>query len=220
MNTKTIIVASVAAAGVAVSAQSCMAIATSSVGVAIIKQVLLGGVTKGLGIFKNKDSFLQNQLIEMALPSELKSINNILAKISPSLVEKEKQYIAQAAAYTVNIAEPILVEAINGLTSDDIARVGQGTTATQILKEKTATKLIAAISPKVDEKLNEYGIVKTLNTALSGNNFLGSLLGNSNNPATTGISKLASEQMVNGLFYIIKNYEEENAQKLNNIFNK
>lgn len=220
MNTKTIIVASVAAAGVAVSAQSCMAIATSSVGVAIIKQVLLGGVTKGLGIFKNKDSFLQNQLIEMALPSELKSINNILAKISPSLVEKEKQYIAQAAAYTVNIAEPILVEAINGLTSDDIARVGQGTTATQILKEKTATKLIAAISPKVDEKLNEYGIVKTLNTALSGNNFLGSLLENSNNPATTGISKLASEQMVNGLFYIIKNYEEENAQKLNNIFNK
>ena len=219
MNFKTAIVASVAAAGVAVSAQSCMAIATSSVGVAIIKQVLLGGVTKGLGIFKNKDSFLQNQLIEMALPSELKSINNILAKISPSLVEKEKQYIAQAAAYTVNIAEPILVEAINGLTANDIARVGEGISATQILKEKTASQLVAAITPKVDEKLNEYGLVKTLNTALSGN-LIGSLLGNSNKTATTGISKLASEQMVNGLFYIIKNYEEENAQKLNNIFKK
>jgi hypothetical protein len=30
---------------------------------------------------------------------------------------------------------------------------------------------MSAIAPKVDAKLNEYGIVKTINTALKGNSF-------------------------------------------------
>ena len=38
------------------STQSCVAVATT-VGLPIIKKILIGGITKGLGIFKNKESF-------------------------------------------------------------------------------------------------------------------------------------------------------------------
>ncbi len=218
MKTKTIIVATVSAVSIGFAANSCVALATSAVGVAVIKKVLLGGITKGLGIFKNKDAFLQNNLIEQALPQQLKDINNILGKVAPNLVAKEKDYIAQAAAYTVNISEPILVNAVNSLTTDDITRIANGSsgTATQILKEKTATQLVTAITPKVDEKLNEFGVVKSINTALQGNNILGSILGSGQNGSTltTNLSKLASEQMVNGLFYIVEDYEKQNSQEL------
>ena len=136
-------------------------------------------------------------------------------------MQKEKQYIADTAYFTANISEPILNNAVNSLTADDVTKIAQGGSgmATQILKEKTQSQLIAAITPKVDAKLNEFGFVNTLNNALKGSSILGSLFGNqSQNLASNGISQLASEQIVNGLFNIIGNYEEQNANKINQAF--
>lgn len=219
MNSKTILVAAATALTIGFTAQSCVALATSTIGVAIIKRVLLGGISKGLATFKDKDAFLQNNLIDKALPAQLRDVNNMLEKIAPNLVAKERSYIAQAAAHTVTISEPILVNAVNGLTSDDVARIANGGSgmATQVLKEKTSAQLVAAITPKVDEKLNEFGIVKTINTALSGSNILGSLLGNNGSntlSSSGGLSKLAAEQMVNGLFNIVEDYEKQNSAEL------
>jgi hypothetical protein len=221
MNKNTIFVATMAVVSLGTTTQSCVALATSSVGLSILKQILLGGITKGLNIFSNKDSFLANQLIDAAMPQQLKDVNNTLQKLGLSnLVAKEKDYIAQAAQFTVDTSRPILVNAVNNLTAEDAARIVQGGTgaATQILRERTSQKLMAAIAPKVESKLNEFGIVKTLNTALGSSNILGSLLGgqNSTTSVTGGISKFASEQMVNGLFSIIQNHEEQNKTTLLN----
>lgn len=180
---------------------------------------MLGGITKGLGIFGNKQAFLENNLIDQALPKQLRDLNGVLEKIAPNLVAKERDYIAQAAVYTVDISKPILTNAVNSLTAEDAARIAQGGkgAATQILKEKTAEQLMLAIQPKVDEKLNQFGIVSSINSALQGSNILGQIFGNGNSSnlsATGGLSRLASEQMVNGLFNIIQNHEEQNAVSL------
>lgn len=210
-----------AVATIGTTAQSCVALATSTVGIAVLKQVLLGGINKGLNIFSNKDSFLANQLIDAALPKQLRDINSTLQKVGlNNLVVKEKEYIAQAAAFTVDTSRPILINAVNSLTAEDAARIVQGGSgvATQILREKTSTQLMAAIAPKVDAKLNEFGLVQSLNSALSGTNLLGSILGNQNtaNIATNGISKFAAQQMVDGLFNIIENHEQQNANTIMN----
>lgn len=227
MKIKTILISSVAIAATVGTAQSCMAIATSSFGLNIIKKILLGGITKSLGIFKNKQAFLENDLIDQAMPSQLRSINNILSQIAPGLVAKEKDYIAQAAAYTVNISEPILINAVNSLTADDVTRIANGApgTATQVLKEKSASQIAAAIMPKVDEKLNQFGIVSSINTALQGSNLLGSIFGNNhqgaaNVSATGGLSRYASEQMVDGLFNLIENYERQNSAEIKSALGK
>lgn len=221
MTKKFVLIAAVSTVSIATVTQSCVAIASSSVGLAILKRVLLGGITKGLNIFSDKESFLSNGLIDQALPSQLKQVNSTLVSLGlKNLVDKEKDYIAQAAYYTVNISRPILTNAVNNLTSEDAVRIAQGGTgiATQILREKTESQLVAAIVPKVDEKLNEFGILKSINTALSGSNLLGSLLGqnSSNNLASGGLSKLASEQLVNGLFNIIQKHEQDNTDVLKN----
>lgn len=201
--------------------QSCTTLATSDMGLSIIKRMLHNGIDKGAGIYGNKEAFLQSNLVDKALPKELRDINSMLEKVAPSLVAKEKDYIAQAAVYTVNISKPILQGAVNSLNAQDVTRIIQGTTATQVLKEKTSQQLIAAIAPKVDEKLNEYGIVKTINTALSGSNFLGNLLGGNKNTINSGgLSQLASEQLVNGLFNIIEDYEHQNSKSLLGPFGK
>ncbi|OWR14376.1 DUF4197 family protein [Chryseobacterium sp. VAUSW3] len=224
MRRNTILVATMAVATLGTTTQSCLALATSSVGLAVLKQILLGGITKGLNIFSDKDSFMANQLIDAALPQQLKDLNSTLQKLGlNSLVQKEKQYIAQAAAFTVDVSRPILVNAVNSLTAEDAARIVQGGSgaATQILKERTSAQLMAAIAPKVDAKLNEFGLVSSLNSALQGSNILGNILGgqNSTNSLTGGISRFASQQMVNGLFNIIENHEQQNATTIMNSLN-
>ncbi|MBD8018387.1 MULTISPECIES: DUF4197 family protein [Kaistella] len=221
MNRNTILVATMAVATLGTTTQSCLALATSSVGLAVLKQILLGGITKGLNIFSDKDSFLANQLIDAALPQQLKDLNSTLQKLGlNSLVQKEKEYIARAAAFTVETSKPILVNAVNSLTADDAARIIQGGSgaATQILRERTSEQLMAAIAPKVDAKLNEFGLVSSLNSALSGTNLLGGLFGNQNSTSsvTGGLSRFASQQMVNGLFNIIENHEKQNQTAILN----
>ena len=203
-----------ATATIITTTQSCVAVATT-VGLSLIKKILIGGITKGLGIFKDKDSFLANGLIDKALPDQLKSINSTLEKIGLSnLVSKEKSYIADAAAFIAPIAEPILVNTVQNMTSEDAQRIANGGkgAATAYLREKASSQLMAAIAPKVDAKLNEYGIVKTINTALKGNSLLGALTGNQTTTASSSLSSLASEQLVNGLFNIIENYEKTSPE--------
>ena len=224
MKRNTILVATMAVATLGTTTQSCLALATSSVGLAVLKQILLGGITKGLNIFSDKDSFMANQLIDAALPQQLRDLNSTLQKLGlNSLVQKEKQYIAQAAAFTVDVSRPILVNAVNSLTAEDAARIvhGGSGTATQILKGKTSQQLMAAIAPKVDAKLNEFGLVSSLNSALQGSNILGNILGgqDSTNSLTGGISRFASQQMVNGLFNIIESHEQQNATTIMNSLN-
>lgn len=197
--------------------QSCTTLATSDLGLSIIKRLLLNGIDKGVNVYSNRDAFLQNNMVDKALPKQLRDINSMLEKIAPSLVAKERAYIADAAVYTVNISKPILVNAVNSLNANDVTRIIQGEkgTATLILKEKTSQQLIAAITPKVEEQLNQYGIVKSINTALSGSNLLGSLLGGNKTPVNSGgLSQLASEQLVNGIFNIIEDYEIQNSKSL------
>ena len=80
MRKNTILVAAMAITTIGTTAQSCVALATSSVGLAVLKQILLGGITKGLNIFSDKDSFMANQLIDAALPQQLREINSTLEK--------------------------------------------------------------------------------------------------------------------------------------------
>ncbi|AYO57478.1 hypothetical protein CO230_04680 [Chryseobacterium sp. 6424] len=224
MKKHTILVATMAVATLGTTTQSCLAIATSSVGLAVLKQILLGGITKGLNIFSDKNSFLSNQLIDAALPQQLRDLNNTLERIGlSSLVQKEREYIARAAAFTVETSRPILVNAVNSLTAEDAARIVQGGSgaATQILRERTSEQLIAAIAPKVDAKLNEFGLISSINSALAGTNVLGGLFGsqNSSSTLTSGLSRLASQQMVNGLFNIIESHEQQNSATIMNSLN-
>lgn len=194
--------------------QSCTTLATTDVGMSVIKGLLIRGINNATAIYSDKEAFMSNDKLNDALPSELVKINSILNQISPSLVKKQKEYIAEAAAYTVRTSSPILKNAVNNLTKADVVRITQGEkgTLTQVLKEKSYHEVVSAIMPKVDEKLNEFGLVNKLNSVMRGNQLLGNLFGNNNSPATDKISELASQQIADGLFILIEEYEKNNKK--------
>lgn len=199
------------------STQSCMALATTDIGMAIVKRILLRGIDRAANTYSNKQAFMQSDLVERALPKNLRDIYNTLQRVAPSLVTKQKENVASAAAYTVGVAKPILVNTVNNLTADDVRRIvqnGKGG-ATQVLMEKSSQQLVQAIAPRVEQELNKYGLAKTINTALSGSNILGGLLGgNRNEVSTSALSNLVSEQIVTGMYNIIRQTEEESSNEI------
>ena len=72
---------------------SCTSLATSDLGLSVIRNILLNGIDKGAQVYGNREAFLQNNLVDKALPKELRDINSTLEKIAPSLVKKEREYI-------------------------------------------------------------------------------------------------------------------------------
>ncbi|MDR3273442.1 MAG: DUF4197 domain-containing protein [Flavobacteriaceae bacterium] len=227
--TKTFLIAAFAA----VSVQSCdsqaggLSSGTAN-SLAVVQQILTASTNQGFSILGNTDSFLTNALIEAVIPEDLKKINTNLQNLGlSSLVEKEKQYIGQAAVSSVAIAKPIVTQAIQEITISDaigIATGGKGA-ATEYLKNKTQSKLIAAIQPQVESQLQANGITSLINNAAKGTNLLntiGSIFGKSQTTSTdlsSSISQYASEQIVNGLFEVSKDYEKKNtnANVLGNI---
>lgn len=196
------------------STQSCTAVASSRLGVAVIKRMLLSGINSASRTYSDKNAFMKNDLIIKALPNSLQSVFNTLEKVSPNTAQKGKEQIADAAAQTVNFSTPILRNAVNDLNSNDIQRIMQGSSATQILREKTQTQLFSALQPIVTNKLNENGATRLLGTAVQqGSNIIGNLFGqNQNAPQTqeNQLSNLVTQQMVNGIFLLIERYEKQN----------
>ncbi|KQR91467.1 hypothetical protein ASG01_13930 [Chryseobacterium sp. Leaf180] len=199
------------------SVQSCATLATTDLGMAIVKKMLLRGIDRATATYSSKDAFMRNDLIEKALPKNLREIYNTLQRVAPSLVARQKENIAEVAVSTVNISKPILQNAVNNLTKEDVRRIVQGGkgVATTILIEKSSQQLVQALAPRVEQELNKYGVTKTLNTALSGSNILGGLLGGTRNEVNSGgLSMLVSEQLVNGMYNIIRQTEEESGDEI------
>ena len=73
---------------------------------------------------------------------------------------------------------------------------------------------------QVQEKLNELGILKTLNTALKGNSLLGSLLGGSSGNKDFNFSQLAAQQITSGMFNILSDHEKSNEKTILGALNK
>lgn len=201
-----------------ISTQSCTAVVSSSIGVAIIKKILLGGIYSVGKIFNNKEAFLHNDLIIKALPAPLQSLYNALESLSPQTAKKTKEYIADIAADTVSLSTPILTNAVDQLNSYDVDRIinGGNGMATKVLREKSERELFNTLLPKVEAEINHYGIAQTINSLMQGLNGLGNLLGKQNNTQKFQLSHLATEQLVNGIYFLIEKYENEERKDLLN----
>lgn len=224
----------VLASTLVLSLQSCdtqtISVNNKGVGVNAIKQLLTSTTNKSFSILENSESFLTNSLIDAAMPSQLKQINSTLENLGfNSLVEKEKKYIADAASTSVTVAKPIIASAIQDITLTDaisIVKGGKGA-GVEYLKNKTQDKLIAAIQPKVEQQLNANGITSLIENATGNNskiqNTLNLIIGNKNTTSAqslkNSISKYASEQIVNGMFDIAKDYEVNQSNISSKIIN-
>jgi len=193
-----------------------------------VKGVLTNGTSKAFNIFSDSNAFMTNALIEAALPKEIKEINTKLESLGLShIVEKEKQYISQIANASITTARPIVKQAIEQMTlSDAVAIVSGGNgAATNYLRTTTETKLQTAISPLVHTQTEKLGVNTLLNNALGGQNgtlnaILGTVLGTGSNQNTTELLNDAiTQQLIEGLFNIVEDVENDTRANPSNLLN-
>ncbi len=194
----------------------CQTLATTQVGTAIVRQILLTGLDTGMTVLKYKNAFTKKYLIEAALPDELKYINAKLEKYNPELVQKEKELLAETAAEGAKIAHPILRNAIQNMQAQDLEMImnGKPGAGTEWLKQRTKTQLIAALTPQLQNKLNQNPAMHSLNSSLQGMSRLSSFFGNDQPKINKNmLGELASQLVVAGFYSYLKNYEIEERTK-------
>ncbi|MFV0530714.1 MAG: DUF4197 family protein [Flavobacteriales bacterium] len=206
-------------------------IGTGNVALSTIQNTLKGGLNNASSIFGDSQSFLTNALIEAAMPTELKNINNKLNDLGLSqIVDKEKAMIGKIAGASISTAKPIVENAINSMTLQDAINIvsgGKGA-ATKFLKDKSYTQVVNALSPVVNSQMSQLGVNNLLENALGGNNalnsILGSVLGGSQSTSLTqNLNNAVTQHLTDGLFNVIEDAENNTRNNptglLNSILN-
>lgn len=202
---------------------------TAGFGLQAVQFALNGGLNNVVSLFNDPKSFISNALIDAAMPKELKDINKSLTDVGlGSLVDKEKNMIAGVAKSTVSTAEPILKNAINNLTAQDVATIAMGGkgAATKILREKTEAQLVQALTPVVSKQVSQLGLNNVLNNALLGEKgkAITSILGAVAGVKTTGnvsqnIDTYVTQQLTDGIYKVIEDSEAKTRSNPTNILN-
>ncbi|WP_179016830.1 DUF4197 domain-containing protein [Winogradskyella forsetii] len=125
-----------------------------------LRQALDLGIDKQVTKLTAEDGFFRNELVKIALPDELKKVDETLRKIGlSSLADEGLKVLNRAAEDAVSEATPIFVNAVKGITFDDAKNIllGDDTAATSYLTSKTQTALYDKFKPVINNSFSKVG---------------------------------------------------------------
>lgn len=125
-----------------------------------LRQALDLGIDKQVSKLTAKDGFFKNELVKIALPKELKKVDQGLRDIGLSkLADEGLKVLNRAAEDAVKEATPIFVSAVKGITFDDAKNIllGNDDAATQYLSARTNAALYEKFHPVIENSFNKVG---------------------------------------------------------------
>ncbi len=125
-----------------------------------LKQALDKGIDLQVSKLTAKDGFFRNQLVKIALPTELQKVDSSLRKIGlGNLADEGLKLLNRAAEDAVGTATPIFVNAVKEMTFADAKNIllGNNNAATQYLNGKTNTALSKQFNPVIKSSLGKVG---------------------------------------------------------------
>jgi len=128
-----------------------------------LKQALSVGSETVVRTLQRQGAFADNPNLRIKLPSSLAKVDKALSKVGlGQWTEELEAKLNEAAEQAVPAAEPILLDAINNLTLDDVMSIYQGENdaATQYFKSQMSQPILAAMEPIVRSKLKDVGALK------------------------------------------------------------
>lgn len=143
-------------------------ISTADIGAAFKDALRIGSkqVVKRLGAV---DGFNKDAAVHIPLPSELKTVRRILAKLRMEhVVDKLEVKLNRAAEVATLEAKSLFLQAISEMTFDDVNRIYKGPedSATQYFKQKMSSSLREKMRPIVDASLSEVGAIKAMDSVM------------------------------------------------------
>ncbi|MEX2513881.1 MAG: DUF4197 domain-containing protein [Cyclobacteriaceae bacterium] len=166
-----------------------------------LKDALVKGISTGAELASKENGFLQNDLIRISLPEELRDIESTMRRFGlGSEVDRVLLTINRGAETTAMEAKPIFINAIKQLTIQDAFSIlrGDQDAATQYLRKTTSERLTELFKPKIQESLDKVGATKHYSDLVNAYNAL---------PTTQKINPdlnaYVTERAINGLFELI-----------------
>ena len=135
-----------------------------------LRQALDFGVKKQVSKLTQTDGFFRNQLVKIVLPTELQKVDKTLRSIGlSSLADEGLKVLNRAAESAVKEATPIFISAVKGISFADAKNIllGNTSSATNYLKQKTNTALYSKFSPVIANSLNKVGANKVWGNIIS-----------------------------------------------------
>ena len=140
-----------------------------------LKEALEVGITRVVDTLGRTDGFNADPAIHIPLPASLETVQSSLARVGMSGTLDELELgLNRAAEAATPKAKALFIDAIRGLTLDDVMTIYKGPddAATQYLRRQMAGPLAAQMQPVVAQSLSEVGAVRTYDQAMAQYNAL------------------------------------------------
>jgi hypothetical protein len=173
-----------------------------------LKEALDVGTRQAINSVSQKDGYLSNELIKIAMPTELQQASGLMRKFGLStLADEFEQSINHAAEAAAPQASNIIVGAIKEMSIEDANTILQGSdnAATQYFRDKTSAQLSELFRPSIENSLNQVGSTKYYNELTSQVAAI-PLIGDTIN---LDLPAYVTEQALNGLFTVIAQEEKK-----------
>ncbi len=128
-----------------------------------LQEALSNGVSHQVSKLVEKNGFYNNQLVRIALPKELKLVDDTLRSIGlSSLADEGIRALNNVAEDAVKTATPIFVKAIKEIQFNDAKNIllGGESAATTYLRNKTSQELYQQFSPVIQQSFSKVGADK------------------------------------------------------------
>ena len=128
-----------------------------------LRQALDKGIEKQVSKLTQKDGYLNNQLVKIMLPEELRKVDKGLRDIGLSkLADEGLKVLNRAAEDAVGTATPIFVNAVKNITFNDAKNIllGSDDAATTFLQNGTSSSLYTQFNPVIKNSFSKVGADK------------------------------------------------------------
>ncbi len=172
-----------------------------------LRQALDFGIDKQVSKLTQEDGFFRNELVRINLPPELQKVDKTLRDVGlSSLADEGLKVLNRAAEDAVKEATPIFVSAVKGITFTDARNIllGNNTSATTYLNQKTESHLYAKFNPVITNSLKKVGATEVWSNIIDKYNSLP--LTNKVNP---DLPDYVTNEALDGVFTMIALEEKD-----------
>lgn len=177
-----------------------------------LKQALQQGIQDQVSTLAAENGFFGNELVRIALPAELQSVERTLRNVGlGSLADEGLKLLNRAAEDAVSEAIPVFVNAIQNLTITDARNIllGDQVAATSYLRSQTTEELYQRFQPIIDNSFSKVGAAEVWSNVISQYNQIP--LTQNVNPDLTDY---VTQEALKGVFKMVEIEEIEIREKV------
>lgn len=135
-----------------------------------LKQALQQGIQGQVTTLASENGFFGNELVRIALPAELQSVERTLRTVGlGSLADEGLKLLNRAAEDAVSEAIPVFVNAIQNLTIADARNIllGDQVAATTYLRSQTSQELYNRFQPIIQNSFGKVGAAEVWSNVIT-----------------------------------------------------